>query len=191
MKKEKQELLLEILGNGRYRVNRELGVIESFIGGVWRELKGLVLPSGYKQHILFLGRGKGSKVIVYAHIGVYIGVNGVYEEGLVINHKDLNKLNNRPENLEAVSNKDNVNHSYENNKIIKEGQRYTSLIRYEQIEAIKKLLIDNPNWSKARVARHLGLNRIPVTRVINKIKNGEELKFEVPGKPRIYNGRFK
>ena len=193
MKNEKQQLTLAILNNGKYRVNQEGGYIESFRKGIgeWKKLSGSIASSGYLQHTLHLGRGLNSKVIVYAHIAVYIGVNGVYDEGLVINHKDLDRFNNRPDNLEAVSVKENIIHANNNVDFSKNISVYTKLIRYDEICAIKKLLVDHPNWTKARIARELGLNRIPVTRVINKIKNGEELKYEVPGKRPSPMSRFK
>jgi hypothetical protein len=48
---------------------------------------------------------------------------------------------------------------------------------------------EHPNWNKSRIARELGLNRIPVTRIINKIRNGEELKFGAPGKAASPNAK--
>jgi len=184
MKKEKQELALRIMSNGKYRLNVELGIFESFRkgDGVWKPLSGTIVSSGYLQHNIHLGRGKNTKCIVYAHILSYLVTNGMYDEGLVINHKDLNRLNNKPSNLEAISTSDNVNHSYENNVIFKEGVSHVSKIRYEEICKIKALMDEHPNWNKSKIARELGLNRIPVTRIINKINNGEELKFGSPGK---------
>lgn len=184
MKKEKQELALEIMANGKYRLNVELGIFESFRKneGVWKPLSGTIVSSGYFQHNIHLGRGMNTKCIVYAHILSYLVTNGVYDEGLIINHKDLNKLNNRPSNLEAISTSENANHSYENNNILKAGVSHVSKIRYDEICKIKVLMYEHPNWNKSKIARELGLNRIPVTRIINKIRNGEELKFGSPGK---------
>jgi hypothetical protein len=110
-----------------------------------------------------------------------MSVYGEYEDGMIINHKDLNKQNNCIDNLECISTKDNVDHSYTNQSIEKKGKSFASTIRYEEIVKIKALLAEYPNWSKSRIARELNLNRIPVTRIINKIKKGEPLKYEVPG----------
>jgi len=189
MKKEKQELALRIMANGKYRLNVELGIFESFRkgDGVWKPLSGSIASSGYMQHNIHLGRGMNKNCIVYAHILSYLITNGMYAEGLIINHKDLNKLNNRPSNLEAITTSANVNHSYENNEILKQGSAHISKIRYEEICKIKFMMEEHPNWNKSKIARELGLNRIPVTRVINKIKKGEELKFGSPGKAICYN----
>ena len=177
MKKEKQELVLRILNNGRYRVDTIRGVLQSFrVGkGEWVDCVANTLKSGYKQHIIFLGRYKKVRAVVYLHVLVYLSAYGLYEEGKVINHKDLDKGNCAAINLEAISNKENVDHSYANQKIDKEGKSVNCKIRFAEIEKIKALLLSNPKWSKARIARELGLNRIPATRVINKILNGEPL----------------
>lgn len=48
----------------------------------------------------------------YTHRLVYEAFNGVIPEDLEINHKDGNKLNNCIDNLECISHKQNVVHSY-------------------------------------------------------------------------------
>lgn len=194
MERSKQELVLRILGNGKYAVDFVRGVLMSYKKGrgVWEDLKPNVLPSGYKQHVIHLGRGKGVKCVVYLHILVYLYQNGIYDEDLVIGFKDMDKGNCAFDNLEAMSIGDDLSNGVDYSR---SPSGYVSLIRYEEIVKIKALLCEHPNWSKAKVARELGLNRIPVSRVINKIKRGEVLKYEVPGpykspnaKVRVENG---
>ena len=192
MKKEKQKLLLSILGNGKYRVDSRLGIVQSFrkADNVWKGIIGNRIPAGYLQNTLFLKRGSGLKVVCYVHIIVWMSVHGEYEEGMVINHKDLDKQNNCIDNLECISVRDNVVHANNNVNFSKSVRsELNGQIRYEEICAIKTLLVEHPNWSKSRIARELSLNRVPVTRVINKIKKGEMLKYEVPGPYTSHNAK--
>ena len=49
------------------------------------------------------------------HRIVYMFFNGAICENLVINHIDGNKLNNKIDNLEAISQKQNIQHAFKNN----------------------------------------------------------------------------
>lgn len=191
MKRDKQELFLDIMSYGRYKICDD-GVFYSYRKHCdsFEVIRPNVLPSGYRQYVLYGPRGSGKRVIVYGHVAVWLFFNGIYSEGMVINHKDLDKGNNALSNLECLSVKDNVIHSY-SSQDVKKGGSYCSLIRYEEIEKIRQVLSDHPGWSKAMVARHLGLNRIPVTRIINKILRGEPLKYGSPGKVVSPNSKFK
>jgi hypothetical protein len=181
MKKEKQQLVLEILDNGKYWVDHERGVLQSFRKNLneWVDCVHTLLPSGYKQNIIHLGRGQNTKITVYLHNLVWLACNGPFSEDKVVKCKDGDFGNCSLGNLELLS-------LSESSVVRPKSDKGTRVIRYDEITAIKKLLEENPSWSKSQVARSLGLNRISVARVINKIKNGEELKFEVEGKVRSY-----
>ena len=49
-----------------------------------------------------------------AHRVVWESIHGPIPEGLQINHKDLDKQNNRPSNLELVTGTENVQHAQAN-----------------------------------------------------------------------------
>lgn len=51
-----------------------------------------------------------------AHRLVWESVNGTIPDGMQINHKDLNKQNNRLSNLELVTGAENIRHSYANGR---------------------------------------------------------------------------
>ena len=51
-----------------------------------------------------------------AHRVVWEATNGPIPDGLQINHKDLNKANNRIDNLEVVTGAENIRHSYANGR---------------------------------------------------------------------------
>lgn len=182
MKREKQELVMEILRNGKYRVDANGGIVYSFRkgDGEWKALSCSITRSGkylgYRQHQLHLGRGKGKKAIVYAHVLVWMSVHGMYEEGKVINHKDLDKMNCSIHNLELVSCKENVEHALKNVKYKDTGEHRA--IRHNEISQIKKML-GRGIKNHSRIARELGLGRLAVRYTIKNIESGKELKYEM------------
>lgn len=60
------------------------------------------------QRITYQGRG------IQAHRLVWIAFNGLIPDRVQINHKDGKKYNNHPNNLELATNKENVQHAYNN-----------------------------------------------------------------------------
>ena len=185
MKKEKQELVLSILGNGRYRVDLDRGILESFrVGkGEWKEKVPNKLPNGYLQHIIHLGRGKGEKAVVYLHVLVYLTKHGIYDEGMEVDHIDSDPSNCAISNLRLTTKKGNVGFSIKNRPV---SHKDWKVIRHEEIAHIRRLMLEG--HSQSAIARALDLNRLSVRYIYNKIKNGEELKFENE-KPKNYNVR--
>lgn len=61
--------------------------------------------------------GQRRTVTVSAHRVVWEALRGVIPTGMQINHKDLNKANNHPENLEVVDQSGNIRHSYANGRV--------------------------------------------------------------------------
>jgi hypothetical protein len=180
MKKEKQELFIKIMANGKYKIDTEAGIVYSFRKGTesWAELKPNKPVNGYFQYIFHLGRGLDTKVIVYGHVAVWIAANGIYEEGLEVNHKDLDKRNNGIKNLELATSKENHAHAMANNAcsgVKKEVQNV--LIKFEQIQNIKFYLRGGvTNYSD--IARRIGASRCATMRIVKKIKAGQPLKYE-------------
>ena len=77
-------------------------------------LKGNISPAGYHYIRLSID---GVKYRFYTHrlVGKYFLEN--FEENKVINHKDGNKLNNNLNNLECVSQSENIKHAHDNSLI--------------------------------------------------------------------------
>lgn len=59
---------------------------------------------------------EGNLRSVMAHRIVWEWLNGPIPEGIQVNHKDLDKRNNAPENLELVTGSGNIRHSYANGR---------------------------------------------------------------------------
>ena len=175
MKIDKQNKVLAIIETKRYKV--EGNNVLSFKKGEWRSLSPTLLPSGYKQYVLFNGkRGEqGIRVVVYQHIFTYMFFNGAYAEGLVIDHIDGDVSNNCIDNLRAVTPRQNLNpaKAYETKA---KGNFQTNPIRNEAIKAIRELM--GQGYSQAHIARILGYNRLSVRYTINNIKARKKLKYE-------------
>ena len=91
---------------GIYKVSN-CGRVANFKG----EMSIVINDGGYcKIHLCKEGNVKYYRIhqLVAKHF-----VEG-YKEGLVVNHKDLNKTNNRAENLEWITQKENVIHYFQN-----------------------------------------------------------------------------
>jgi AraC-like DNA-binding protein len=53
---------------------------------------------------------------VLAHVLVWTLLHGQIPDGIQVNHKDLNKANNRPDNLELMTGSQNTQHAYDNGR---------------------------------------------------------------------------
>lgn len=74
MKKIKQELLIALLKSGKYRVEHDGVLYKEKVTGIWKQLVGNKLQSGYTQLILCIseGYGKSIRLICYKHIVIYM-----------------------------------------------------------------------------------------------------------------------
>ena len=89
-----------------------------------------------------------------------------YKDGFVINHKDGNKQNNFVDNLEWVSQKDNIEHSYKNNLQPKAVSTYTGKFTPEERENIKALWNEGI-FSKREIAKKYGVSHTCINDIIN------------------------
>lgn len=78
-----------------------------------KELKLHVNKNGYYQVCISLG-SRGKKKVIKIHEAVAYNFVYGYNDGLIVNHKDCNKLNNYYKNLEWITNKENSIHALNN-----------------------------------------------------------------------------
>lgn len=107
-----------------------------------------------------------------------------YKEGLVVNHIDGNKYNNFADNLEWVTQKDNVKHSYENNLKPKSTKTYKGKFSAEERSKIK-LLWENGEMSRREIAKRYGVSHTCINDIINdKYKYADKVNlFEEVARP--------
>lgn len=83
-------------------------------------LKQNILKTGYYAVCVSVGSRKNKKLIK-SHIAVAYNFCDGYKDGLIVNHKDGNKLNNNYDNLEWVTYRENSNHALEHGLCYKNG----------------------------------------------------------------------
>lgn len=93
----------------------------------------------------------GGLAIVMAHRLVWEMFRGRIPDGLEINHKDLNKRNNRLDNLEIVTGSQNMKHSYANGR----ARPWSSAPRPK---------LDDGKIAEARTLRSRGIRLIDIAR---------------------------
>lgn len=103
-----------------------------------KDLAQVKTKNGYLE-VSSMKHGRRVRCLVHRLIGLAY-VPG-FEEGLTINHKDGNKTNNAPENLEWVSLKRNTEHQWEFGLVNLRGENApSSKLTSKQVVYIRRLL---------------------------------------------------
>lgn len=141
-----------MISSGLYKADNKGSLISS--RGV---LSGNVMPNGYRFYTL---RYKGKSIGVYGHQFVYLFFKGSYDSKKVINHKDENKLNNAIENLECITQRENLPHVVKNKFRLHAG-------RAERLgDLAKDKIIDlyTQGYSMVRISKMFGITRQTVSK---------------------------
>ena len=152
------------------------------------------IKHNFKEHYRLLGGSKHLDGYMFVTIhGTQIPLHRIvakafhaesYKEGMVVNHIDGNKHNNFADNLEWVTQKENIRHSYENNLQPKAVKKYKGKFSAEIRGEIKRLW-EEGEMSKREIARRYGINHTTVCSIINdKYKYADSVNlFEEVARP--------
>jgi hypothetical protein len=131
-------------------------------------------PAGKGYLRLTLGMPDGKTRSVMAHIVIWVRANGPIPAGIQVNHKDLNKKNNRPDNLELLTGAGNIQHSYANgrsapwSKPERTTWRGKPRVTPSQMEEMQKLRSDGVIYRE--IAERFGISITHVQRITAKVK---------------------
>lgn len=108
-------------------------------------------------------RSKIVRMDAKAHRLVWRHFNGPLPKGLQINHMNGIKCDNRPENLELVTNQQNMNHATATGLINNVGKRYAEKLDMEQAQEIICLL--ELGYLQREIAEMYGIAQSSVSRI--------------------------
>ena len=141
-------------------------------GRIWSEYTKKYLSPGCTRGYLVVSLSKdGTSKSFKVHRLVAEAFLPNYVEGLVVNHIDGNKQNNLVDNLEFVTQKENVRHSFSMGLSPRgfDTSRQRKLTQ-EDVTYIKNTYIPYSRTNGARaIARRLGVSHVTVLYVINNI----------------------
>lgn len=127
---------LRLIAEGRILVDPDTGVI--LVDG---QPRGSTTKAGY-QRVYVDG------VLMLSHRVVYMFVHGRIPDGLVINHRDSNRQNNRIANLEAVTYRQNTLHGKRSRNYVSEHHPKPEYWAEPAEDTLESLMQQPPNTSK-------------------------------------------
>lgn len=114
--------------------------------------------------------GTGRTRCVQAHRVIWTWLNGPIPDGMEINHKDLVKTNNRPDNLEVVTPSGNIRHSYANGRPLPWHKatiwRGKPKVTTEQVAEMRRLRSEGRYFRE--ISQATGFSLTHVQRLINQ-----------------------
>ena len=130
----------------------------------------------FKNHYRLLGGSKHKDGYIFVTLhGKQIQLHRIvaklfhgqdYKEGLVVNHIDGNKLNNFADNLEWVTQSDNIKHSYDNNLQPNAVSTYKGKFTQEE-RAYIRMLWEDGMMSKREIAKKYNVSHTCINDIIN------------------------
>lgn len=156
--------LYEISNQGRIRsLDRWSNNNGTLVLKKGRILKGRLHSGGYiRVNICINNKNKD----YYIHRLVAKEFLDNYSEDLVINHKDGNKKNNSVNNLECVTQKENLKHARETGLNNAFGENhYCNKLTNEDVRAIK--ILNESGLNGIELSKKFGVARSVISRIIN------------------------
>lgn len=173
-KRERYDAAQSMAKNGKWMIDPENGEIRS------RNLRWAGRPlgsprDGYQRVVVPCSDGEYRYVSVHRVIWEY--VNGPSDLDLTINHQDGNTLNNRIDNLELITNRENALHGHRvlgraNQSRNKGAANPNAILNEDKVREIKRRLAQNNGKGGSVLAKEYGISPM----VISNIKHGVSWK---------------
>lgn len=134
---------------------------------------------GSEDRILIPGKTRGYLRVVFSHDGIKKNIMisdlvaaafiGPKPKGFQVNHKDTNKANNVPNNLEYVTPKENIHHAFENGCCGSRNGEKNGSVKLTDKEVIEiRYLYSKGNISQVELAKRFSINRENVSLIVNR-----------------------
>lgn len=163
------EQCIGLVRSGYFRVDED--------GSVWRQLVGTrtgrrrtIEPTraDYRDNNGYHRIRFGKRGTITAHRLVWLALCGPIPVGLEVNHKNLNKSDNRIANLETVTHLDNVRHAHRNGAVpppLRGEANGQSKLTEADVIAIRGLLLVGE--AKRAIARRFGVTPTLIRYIAN------------------------
>ena len=160
---KKQHIVLNLIRSGRYSLNPQTGDVVSHVGKEVRILKPIRLYTGYLQYVLDIGYNE--QITVYGQGFSYLATYlNTYDPAFVIDHKDQDKANNKPDNLRCITEQENNKDNFKGSHGRKKGFRRVRLpidVKQAIIELHKQ------GVSAVKLAAKYGCTRQTIANICN------------------------
>ena len=150
----------------------EVSTLGRIRNGKTSRILSLNTSNGYLGVVVKPNGRAGKSVFLKVHRCVAFEFVGGYFDGAVVNHKDGNKLNNVAENLEWVTQKENIRHAIDTGLlIVKQGIE----------NSLRKLTADQINAvfhdmrKQHEIAKDFNISRMLVSDIKRKVKHSQYL----------------
>lgn len=164
----KDEMILSILKSGDISIGPS--------GVVWRHRKSngqVVHPARRIDHLDEVGYRavkltvNGVRFSTSAHRIQWINHNGAIPEGLEVNHIDLDKTNNRIDNLEIVTHRENITHAIKGGKWPSRKGENNPCVRltWEQVRYIREE-VKAKRETQAAMAKKFCVNPVTIHMIV-------------------------
>ena len=131
-----------------------------------------LLPSGYMQVRVMVN---SVRYYTCAHRLVWHAINGAIPEGMVINHLNGVKYDNRPENLQLVTPSENAAHAHREGLFDQRGQKNPAAKVSDSDVARIRLRYAEGNCTQSQLAALFGITY----QAISKIVRGERRRSQL------------
>ena len=161
--RSKDRFITDALTSGRYYVTKD-GNIVSVMGVKHRLLKQSLMSDGYCRVGLSVN---GTAVYVKAHRVVAIALVPNPDGKPLVNHKDGNKQNNHPANLEWVTPAENNSHAHVTGLVVAASGDgcASSKLRKADVAEIRRLLTTT-KITQAELAERYGVRQSTISMIV-------------------------